>query len=126
MRAAVATRRRVVCMPEFSARTAPRRIRPRSHAGAGRSHSCNARHVRSGAPSLPRGNMAKAKKKSRSKAKRRTAPNAIELLKRDHADVKKSFKDFEKAKYKDPNACEEFIASICKAIEMHAAVEEEI
>jgi hemerythrin superfamily protein len=70
--------------------------------------------------------MAKAKKKSRSKAKGRTVPNAIELLKRDHADVKKSFKDFEKAKYKDPNACEEFIASICKAIEMHAAVEEEI
>lgn len=64
--------------------------------------------------------MAKAKK---AKAKKQ---DAIELLKRDHADVKKAFKDFEKAKYKDPNACKEFILSICRAIEMHAKVEEEI
>jgi hemerythrin superfamily protein len=61
--------------------------------------------------------MAKARKKKQ---------DAIELLKRDHADVKKAFKQFEKAKYKDPNACKEFIASICRDIEMHAAVEEEI
>lgn len=52
--------------------------------------------------------------------------DAIDLLKRDHADVKKAFKAFEKAKYKDPNACKEFVASICKAIDMHAKVEEEI
>lgn len=67
--------------------------------------------------------MAKAKK---SKAKKQKQQNALDLLKRDHADVKKAFKDFEKAKYKDPNACKEFVASICKAIEMHATVEEEI
>ena len=67
--------------------------------------------------------MAKAKK---SKAKKARQQDAIELLKRDHAEVKKAFKDFEKAKYKDPNACKEFIASICKAIDMHAKVEEEI
>ena len=67
--------------------------------------------------------MAKAKK---SKAKKAAEQDAIDLLKRDHADVKKAFKDFEKAKYRDPNACKEFIASICKAIEMHATVEEEI
>src|SRR4051812_43049792 len=65
--------------------------------------------------------MAKAKAKARKKKQ-----DAIELLKRDHADVKKAFKQFEKAKYKDPNACKEFIASICRDIEMHAAVEEEI
>ena len=67
--------------------------------------------------------MAKAKKAKAKKAKKQ---DALELLKRDHADVKKAFKDFEKAKYKDPNAAREFLASICKAIEMHAKVEEEI
>jgi len=67
--------------------------------------------------------MAKAKK---SKAKKQKQLDALDLLRRDHADVKKAFKEFEKAKYKDPNACKEFVASICKAIEMHATVEEEI
>jgi hemerythrin superfamily protein len=67
--------------------------------------------------------MAKAKKRKAKKAKKQ---DAIELLKRDHAEVKRSFKAFEKAKYKDPNACKEFLASICKAIEMHAKLEEEI
>jgi hemerythrin superfamily protein len=67
--------------------------------------------------------MAKAKKAKTKKAKKH---DAIELLKRDHADVKKAFKDFERAKYKDPSACKEFLASICKAIELHAKLEEEI
>jgi hemerythrin superfamily protein len=67
-----------------------------------------------------------AKKAKARKAKKAKKQDAIELLKRDHADVKKAFKDFEKAKYKDPNACKEFVASICNAIEMHAKVEEEI
>ena len=40
--------------------------------------------------------------------------------------MKKAFKDFEKAKYKDPAACKQFVASICRDIEMHAKVEEEI
>ncbi|HWI36461.1 MAG TPA: hemerythrin domain-containing protein [Burkholderiales bacterium] len=68
--------------------------------------------------------MAKAKKAKR--AKKAKQLDAIELLKRDHADVKKAFKAFEKAKYKDPKACKEFLASICMAIDMHAKVEEEI
>ena len=68
--------------------------------------------------------MAKARKSKAKKAKKQQ--DAIELLKRDHADVKKAFKDFEKAKYKDPHACKEFVAAICKAIDMHAKVEEEI
>jgi hemerythrin superfamily protein len=68
--------------------------------------------------------MAKGKKaKAAKKAKKQ---GAIDLLKRDHADVKKAFKQFEKAKYKDPQACKNFLASICRDIEMHAAVEEEI
>ena len=62
----------------------------------------------------------------RKKAKKAKKLDAIELLKRDHAEVKKAFKQFEKAKYKDPSACKEFLASICMAIEMHAKVEEEI
>jgi len=67
--------------------------------------------------------MARNAKKAR---RARKQPDAIELLKRDHAEVKKAFRQFEKAKYKDPNACKEFVASICNAIEMHATVEEEI
>lgn len=65
--------------------------------------------------------MAKAKAKARKKK-----PDAIELLKRDHAEVKKAFKQFEKAKYKDPEARKQFVASICRDIEMHATLEEEI
>ena len=57
--------------------------------------------------------MAKARESKAKKASKQQ--DAIELLKRDHADVKKAFKDFEKARYKDPNACKEFVASICKA-----------
>ena len=48
-----------------------------------------------------------AKRKARGKAK---AADAIELLKKDHAAVKQAFKQFEKAKYKDPNAMREFVA----------------
>jgi len=67
--------------------------------------------------------MAKAKKRKAKKAKRQ---DAIDLLKRDHADVKKAFKEFEKAKYKDPRACKDFLASICRDLEMHTTLEEEI
>ena len=67
--------------------------------------------------------MAKAQKRKAKKAKRQ---DAIDLLKRDHADVKKAFKEFEKAKYKDPRACKDFLASICRDLEMHTTLEEEI
>ena len=67
--------------------------------------------------------MAKAKKRKAKKAKQQ---DAIDLLKRDHADVKKAFKEFEKAKYKDPRACKDFLASICRELEMHTTLEEEI
>jgi hemerythrin superfamily protein len=67
-----------------------------------------------------------AKRKKAKAARKAKKQDAIELLKRDHAEVKKSFKAFEKAKYKDPQACKDFLASICRDIEMHAAVEEEI
>jgi hemerythrin superfamily protein len=54
------------------------------------------------------------------------APDAIDLLKQDHAAVKKAFKQFEKAKYKDPNARREFVATICHDLTMHTKLEEEI
>jgi hemerythrin superfamily protein len=63
---------------------------------------------------------------ARGKAKKGKAPDAIELLKRDHAAVKKAFKQFEKAKYKDPNAMREFVATICNDLRMHSKLEEEI
>jgi hemerythrin superfamily protein len=66
--------------------------------------------------------MAKAKAKRKS-AK---APDAIDLLREDHAAVKKAFKQFEKAKYKDPNAMREFVATICKDLTMHTKLEEEL
>lgn len=65
--------------------------------------------------------MAKAKRKSKAKA-----PDAVDLLKRDHAQVKKAFKQFEKAKYKDPNALREFVATICNDLTIHTRLEEEI
>jgi len=68
--------------------------------------------------------MAKAKKAKRTKKAKQL--NAVELLRRDHADVKKAFKEFEKAKYKDPRARKDFLASICRDLEMHTVLEEEI
>jgi hemerythrin superfamily protein len=67
--------------------------------------------------------MAKAKKRKARKAKQL---NAIDLLRKDHAEVKQAFKQFEKAKYKDPQACKDFLGSICRDLEMHTMVEEEI
>ncbi|MBW8907034.1 MAG: hemerythrin domain-containing protein [Betaproteobacteria bacterium] len=65
----------------------------------------------------------KAAKRGRKAAK---APDAVELLKKDHAEVKKAFKQFEKAKYKDPNALHEFVATICNDLTIHTRLEEEI
>ena len=69
--------------------------------------------------------MAK-RKASRKSSSRTKAPDAIELLKKDHAAVKQAFKQFEKAKYKDPNAMREFVATICKDLTMHTKLEEEL
>ena len=62
----------------------------------------------------------------RKKAKKARKLDAIELLKRDHAEVKKAFKQFQKARYRDPQARKDFLASICRDLEMHTALEEEI
>jgi hemerythrin superfamily protein len=67
--------------------------------------------------------MAKAKKRKLKKAKQQ---DAIDLLKKDHAEVKKAFRQFEKAKYKDPQARKDFLATICRDLEIHTTLEEEI
>ncbi|MFN2643397.1 MAG: hemerythrin domain-containing protein [Burkholderiales bacterium] len=69
--------------------------------------------------------MAKAEAKRKS-SKASKAPDAIELLKKDHAAVKQAFKQFEKAKYKDPNAVREFVATICNDLKIHTMLEEEL
>jgi len=51
----------------------------------------------------------------------------IELLKEDHKQVKKEFRDFEKM---DPEAeeqaCEELVTRVCAELEVHATIEEEL
>ena len=60
-------------------------------------------------------------------AKRATANmNAIDLLKEDHARVKKLFKAFEKAKEGDHDAIEDIITSACTELKVHSKIEEEI
>ena len=63
---------------------------------------------------------------AKTKHRKAKAPDALELLKKDHSAVKQAFKLFEKTKYKDPNAMREFVASICNDLTMHSKLEEEI
>ena len=60
-------------------------------------------------------------------AKRATANmNAIDLLKEDHARVKKLFKAFEKAKERDHDAIADIVTSACTELKIHSKIEEEI
>jgi hemerythrin-like domain-containing protein len=61
--------------------------------------------------------MAKAKSK---------APNAIELLKEDHANVKKAFKEFEKMDQEDTATLQELVTTVCGELKVHTMIEEEI
>lgn len=54
------------------------------------------------------------------------APNAIELLKEDHASVKKSFKEFEKMDHKDTATVQELVSTVCNELKVHTMIEEEI
>jgi hypothetical protein len=61
--------------------------------------------------------------------KRRSAPwprknDAIELLKEDHREVERMFKEFEKAS--SPDAEKRIAAEICEALTKHAKLEEEL
>ena len=67
----------------------------------------------------------RAKPKSASTAK--SATNALEILRADHAAVKKLFSQFNKAKKAaDEDAMQEIVAAACKALSIHAQIEEEI
>lgn len=64
-------------------------------------------------------------KKSKTKSKRRSSrePVAIALLKKQHAEVDKLFKRFEKAKNGDK---ETIVQTVCRALTIHAQIEEEL
>ena len=77
--------------------------------------------------------MATAQSTSRTLSKnanpvRKPARDAVALLKADHADVKKCFKDYEKLVKKGAGARERqaLAAEICKMLTVHAQIEEEI
>lgn len=57
----------------------------------------------------------------------RTKPTALDLLKADHAEVKGLFKEFEKLKKADDaEGKEQIVHAACKALAIHAQIEEEI
>lgn len=69
--------------------------------------------------------MARAKRSKSSKAKS-GGMDAIALLKADHAEVKKAFRQFEKMDHDDTAAVQALVAQVCAALKQHAALEEEI
>jgi len=73
--------------------------------------------------------MAKGKAKARGRAKTamrraRTGKDAIALLKADHRQVEQGFSQFDKAR--DDARRQELATSICNALKVHTAIEEEI
>ncbi|HEX6157814.1 MAG TPA: hemerythrin domain-containing protein [Burkholderiales bacterium] len=59
------------------------------------------------------------------KSKSRT-PDAIALLKQDHASVKKALKEFEKMDHEDTVAMQELVTAVCGELKVHTTIEEEI
>jgi hemerythrin superfamily protein len=55
-----------------------------------------------------------------------STPDAIELLKQDHANVKKAFKEFEKMDHQDTATVQELVTMVCGELKVHTAIEEEI
>ena len=59
--------------------------------------------------------------------RRRKPQTALDILKADHAEVKKLFKQFEKLKKDEDNEGMQRVAqAVCKALGIHAQIEEEI
>jgi hemerythrin superfamily protein len=60
-------------------------------------------------------------------ARRRKTPTALDVLKSDHAEVKKLFKQFESfKKSEDRDGMQQVAQAACKALSIHAQIEEEI
>src|SRR5207253_6901439 len=57
---------------------------------------------------------------------RSKSTNAIDLLKEDHAKVKKAFKDFESMDRSDTETCRQLVATVCEDLKVHTTLEEEI
>jgi hemerythrin-like domain-containing protein len=51
---------------------------------------------------------------------------AIEMLKEDHAKVKKAFKEFEHMDRSDTEACRQVVQTVCDDLKVHTTLEEEI
>jgi len=51
---------------------------------------------------------------------------AIEMLKEDHAKVKKAFKEFETLDREDAEACRQLVQTVCAELKVHTTLEEEI
>lgn len=58
--------------------------------------------------------------------KNSSVPDAIALLKEDHARVKQAFKEFEKMDHDDTATMQELVRVVCEELKVHAAIEEEI
>ena len=52
--------------------------------------------------------------------------SAIDMLKEDHAKVKKAFKEFENLDRSDTEACRQVVKSVCEDLKVHTTLEEEI
>ena len=51
---------------------------------------------------------------------------AIEMLKEDHAKVKKAFKEFEAMDRSDTETCRQLVQTVCEDLKVHTTLEEEI
>ena len=51
---------------------------------------------------------------------------AIEMLKEDHAKVKKAFKEFESMDRSDTETCRQIVQTVCEELKVHTTLEEEI
>ena len=56
----------------------------------------------------------------------RTTVDAIDLLKQDHDKVEKAFKEFDKLDREDVDACRRLVQTVCDALKVHTALEEEV
>jgi hemerythrin superfamily protein len=56
----------------------------------------------------------------------KTTMDAIDLLKEDHAKVKKAFKEFEKMDKEDLELLKEVVSTVCADLTAHTTIEEEI
>lgn len=72
--------------------------------------------------------QAEAQTRAKPKSTAKSPPDAIALLTEDHKAVKQMFKDFEKLKKSDSDDDKKaaLVEKICKALSIHAQVEEEI